>query len=220
MTCHNCRTKCQRFGRDRKGNQRFRCCQCYKTYSDRPERLEGTYLPATEIASILRLLVEGMSIRSIERITGKHHDTILNVLVLVGERCRGSLNAPCTNCRCVMYSAMRFGDSSDARKLAIRPMTRSWRRLLLRRHRRNTKLVITWHLGKRSPGDAWTFIRRLESATTGNFQATTDGWPAYPEPMLAYLRDRASLFATRQGVWAGCGRRTPLLATKSYRRYS
>ena len=88
MTCHNCRTKCQRFGKDRKGNQRFRCCQCYKTYSDRPERLEGTYLPATEIASILRLLVEGMSIRSIERITGEHRDTILNVLVLVGERCQ------------------------------------------------------------------------------------------------------------------------------------
>jgi protein-arginine kinase activator protein McsA len=42
MTCHNCRTKCQKFGKDRKGNQRFRCCQCYKVYADRPEKLDGT----------------------------------------------------------------------------------------------------------------------------------------------------------------------------------
>ena len=87
MTCHNCRTKCQRFGKDRKGNQRFRCCQCYKTYSERPEKLDGTNKSEAEIERIVRLLVEGCSVRSIERITGIHRDTILNVLVIVGNRC-------------------------------------------------------------------------------------------------------------------------------------
>jgi transposase-like protein len=82
MTCHNCKIKCQRFGKDRKGNQRFRCCQCYKTYSERPEKLDGTYLPTEKITQIIRLLVEGCSVRSIERITGTHRDTILNVMVL------------------------------------------------------------------------------------------------------------------------------------------
>ena len=87
MTCHNCRTQCKKFGYDRKGNQRHRCRQCGKTYSDRPERLEGTYVPPKEITNVLRLLVEGVSVRSIERIAGIHRDTILNLLGLVGKRC-------------------------------------------------------------------------------------------------------------------------------------
>jgi transposase-like protein len=77
MTCHNCRTKCQKFGKDRKGNQRFRCCQCYKTYSERPEKLDGTNKTDKEIEQVIRLLVEGCSVRSIERITGIHRDTVL-----------------------------------------------------------------------------------------------------------------------------------------------
>jgi hypothetical protein len=40
-----------------------------------------------EAAAIIKLLVEGMSVRSIERLTGAHRDTILRVLVNVGERC-------------------------------------------------------------------------------------------------------------------------------------
>ncbi len=87
MTCHNCKTKCQRFRKDRKGNQRFRCCQCYKTYSERPEKLDGTNKSEKGIEQIIRLFVEGCSVRSIERITGIHRDTILNVLIIVGERC-------------------------------------------------------------------------------------------------------------------------------------
>ena len=87
MTCHNCRTQCRKFGRDRKGHQRYRCCQCYKTYSERPDKLDGTYLPEERITEIIRLFVEGCSVRSIERITGTHRDTILNVLVLAGDRC-------------------------------------------------------------------------------------------------------------------------------------
>ena len=38
-------------------------------------------------ADICRLLVKGMSVRSIERFTGVHRDTILRLLVLVGEKC-------------------------------------------------------------------------------------------------------------------------------------
>ena len=193
MTCHNCRIKCQRFGKDRKGNQRFRCCQCYKTYSDRPERLEGTYLPADQIASILRLLVEGMSIRSIERITGVHRDTILSVLVLVGERCQRFLERtmyglPVRDVQC--DEIWGFVGCKEARNSAGDPKLGDAYCFVA--IERNTKLVITWHIGKRSLGDAWTFVRKLESATTGNFQATTDGWTGYPEPMLAYFRDRAS----------------------------
>ena len=44
-------------------------------------------LPLDRAVSILQLLLEGMSVRSVERVTGVHRDTILRLLVLAGERC-------------------------------------------------------------------------------------------------------------------------------------
>ena len=49
---------------------------------------------STETAeNILRLMVEGMSVRSIERITGVHRDTILRVLVNAGKGCERMLES-------------------------------------------------------------------------------------------------------------------------------
>ena len=41
-------------------------------------------LPLDQAVRILQLLLEGMSVRSAERITGVHRDTILRLLVLAG----------------------------------------------------------------------------------------------------------------------------------------
>ena len=43
--------------------------------------------------AIIHLLVEGNSIRSIERLTGVHRDTIMRLAVKVGGKCKGFLNA-------------------------------------------------------------------------------------------------------------------------------
>src|ERR1700722_201767 len=89
MTCHSCQIQCKRFGKHRNGLQRFRCNQCSKTYTEdhtRPER--ETRLPQERVVAVLRLLLEGMSVRSVERVTSIHRDTILRLLVLAGERCQ------------------------------------------------------------------------------------------------------------------------------------
>jgi transposase-like protein len=91
MTCHSCRIVCKRFGKHRNGLQRFRCNQCSKTFTeDHDQPLGDMRLPMDKAEMVLRLLLEGMSVRSAERITGVHRDTILRLLVLAGERCRGS----------------------------------------------------------------------------------------------------------------------------------
>ena len=70
MPCHNCRIEAKRFGKHRNGLQRFRCAQCGKTYTKPHERpLEGMTIPQEKALLALRLLVEGCSIRSIERTT-------------------------------------------------------------------------------------------------------------------------------------------------------
>jgi hypothetical protein len=49
------------------------------------------YVSTEKAEKIVRLLVEGMSIRSIERCTETHRDTILRLLITVGERCEQML---------------------------------------------------------------------------------------------------------------------------------
>ena len=61
--------------------------------------------PQDKVLLALRLLVEGNSIRSIERTTELHRDTILRLLVLVGEKCeklmgRVIVNVPVEDVQC------------------------------------------------------------------------------------------------------------------------
>jgi transposase-like protein len=44
MTCHNCQIKAKKFGRDRKGNQRFRCLSCRKTFQEPKDKPLDTVL--------------------------------------------------------------------------------------------------------------------------------------------------------------------------------
>lgn len=65
-----CHSDSQRFGKDRRGNQRFRCRSCRKTYTEPRKRLIGDMrIPLDRAELIVRLLCEGNSIRSVERIT-------------------------------------------------------------------------------------------------------------------------------------------------------
>src|SRR5947209_3889953 len=88
MNCITCNIEARRFGKDRKGNQRFQCGNCKQTFSEPREKPLGEMtLAMGKALLIMRLLVEGNSIRSIERTTGVHRDSILNLLVMLGEKC-------------------------------------------------------------------------------------------------------------------------------------
>ncbi len=45
---------------------------------------------------------------------------------------------------------------------------------------RNTKLILAWHLGRRTASDTRLFMEMLREATAGRFQLTTDGFGPYP----------------------------------------
>ncbi|HEY0005816.1 MAG TPA: IS1 family transposase [Pyrinomonadaceae bacterium] len=57
---------------------------------------------------------------------------------------------------------------------------------------RYTKLALAWHLGQRTVGDTEQFIEKLDRATAGEFQVTTDGFEAYPEAISLSLGTRVS----------------------------
>jgi transposase-like protein len=88
MTCEACEVKCQRFGKHRNGLARFRCPQCHKTYTEAHTKTLGSmYIPEATMLLAVRLLLECNSIRSTERATGLHRDTIMKLLVIAGEKC-------------------------------------------------------------------------------------------------------------------------------------
>ena len=67
---------------------------------------------------VLQLLVEGVSIRSTERITGVEKKTILSLLERVGERCEMLLenlirNVPVKDVQCDELWALRANEGKD-----------------------------------------------------------------------------------------------------------
>src|SRR5205823_10841084 len=91
MTClkcnHNTVKKFGTYGKRRV--QRYRCTSCSTTFSDpKPQSPLGDMRIDTDAAiRAIHCLLEGCSVRSTERLTGLHRDTILNLLVLAGQRC-------------------------------------------------------------------------------------------------------------------------------------
>jgi transposase-like protein/IS1 family transposase len=202
MTCHNCKTTCGRYGRDRYGHQRYQCRQCHKTFQDARERpLDGMYLPLTKAEGILKLMVEGCSIRSIERLTDVNRDTIMRLLVVAGEKCDRLLS-----------ERIRGLEVSDVQADEI------WGYVWCKEKNRptdspfigdaycfvgierNTKLILAWHLGRRTAQHTMEFTEKLRVATSGKFQITTDGWPPYRDCVPYSLGARAD-FATLVKVY-------------------
>jgi transposase-like protein/IS1 family transposase len=193
MTCHNCKTECSKFGHDRKGHQRFRCHTCTRTFTQPHNgHLPGMYVSAEKAETVLRLLVEGVSIRSIERISGMHRDSIMRLLVLVGEGCERMLEnrirrLPVSDVQC--DEMWGFVGCKEKAKTADHPETFGDAYCFVAIERK-TRLVLAWHLGRRITSDTEIFTEKIDAATTGHFQITTDGFAAYPDAISLSLGTR------------------------------
>jgi transposase-like protein len=102
----DCNRKCKKCGKHRNGLQRFRCTQCGKTYTEDRARLFAPMIVPEEKALLaIQLLIEGTSVRTVERITQVHRDTILRLLVLAGERCIALMDTKMRNLQCERIQA-------------------------------------------------------------------------------------------------------------------
>ena len=83
----------QKFGKDRDGNQRYKCCLCGKRFTEeRPKPLGNMSTSVSDAKLALRLLTEGMGVRATCRTTGLDKRTILKLVVLFGTACREFLD--------------------------------------------------------------------------------------------------------------------------------
>jgi hypothetical protein len=131
-------------------------------------------------AAIVRCLVDGNSIRATCRITGASKNTVTKLLVDLGEVC--SLyqshvirNLPAKRIQCdeiwsfvgAKARAVKAGANGDGDIF-------TWTALDA-----DTKLMISWLVGRRSQEAARAFMLDLAGRVTGRPQLTTDGHAAY-----------------------------------------
>lgn len=191
MNCPECdSTQIKRNGKDRKGNQRFSCLACEKRFQVLAERPLGAMtLPMDKAVLCLKLLIEGMSIASVQRITGVEKHTILSLIEVVGQKCEALMH---NRIKAVSVSDVQCDEiwgfvgmkEQTKKKLALMPdeetdqMGDAYCFVALES---NTKLILAFHLGRRTVVDTVAFTAKLDRATKGRFQVNTDGFTPYRE---------------------------------------
>lgn len=195
MTCHNCQRIAKKYGKDRKGQQRFRCAACSKVFLEPREKpLNNMYLPIDKALACLRMMVEGNSVRSIERITGVNRNTILSLLTVAGERCERLLNEKLRDLQVrdvqadETFAFVKMKEKTKKKKgIDDDRIGDAYTFVALERY---TKLVIAYHLGRRDASNTFAFTEKIYKATSGRFQLTTDGFAAYPDAIAHSLGTR------------------------------
>lgn len=184
MLCPTCQNEARKFGKDRDGNQRYQCRTCRKTFADRAARPLGEMrLPLDKAIVCLHHLVEGVSVRATMRLTGTNRNTILDLLALMGERCERLLSGRIKNIPVVDVQADEvwgFVAMKEKTRTRTKPdASEIGDAYCFIGIERETKLILAWHLGRRTSEDAEHFAGKLAEATTGHFQITTDGFKPY-----------------------------------------
>jgi IS1 family transposase len=128
------------------------------------------------------MLLEGMSIRACERITGVHRDTLVNLVVQVGERCKSFMERelqgiPVDDVQAdEIWGFVGMKEKTRKKKQRCEEYGDVYTYTAIER---NTKMLVAFHVGRRSDYDTLQFARKLDDATGGYFQLSTDGYTPY-----------------------------------------
>jgi IS1 family transposase len=127
------------------------------------------------------MLCEGASIRSIERITGIHRDTIMRLGVRVGEACKRIMDEKMRNIAAKQIEVDEiWGFIGAKRKNAARTGNYGdvWTFIAMDA---DSKLIPSFIVGKRDRYHAKTFMGDLASRVANRVQLSSDALAAYPE---------------------------------------
>jgi len=131
---------------------------------------------------VLNMLLEGMSIRACSRITGMKAGTICDLIVHVGENCDKFLESAIVNVKTRAAQLDEIWDFSGCKQKTKERLGRDddcgdiWTWLGIDA---DTKLILSHAVGQRDEYTGERFLNRLNNATSGRIQVTTDGLGIY-----------------------------------------
>jgi len=134
-------------------------------------------------STIIRLLVEGMSVNSIVRTTGVSKVTILKLLGDLGKACSDYQYDSLVNLTVRIAEADEIWSFVHCKEKNI-PEDRIGDVWLWTCVDAESKLIFSWHVGMREADDAYSFISDVAGRVNGRFQLTTDGLSAYSRAVL------------------------------------
>ena len=177
-------------------------------------------LSAAKKATVIKALVEGCSIRSIERMTGVHRDTIMRLMVKVGQACDKLLSDLMVDLECVEIEVdeiwgyvgkkqRHVSETDDPTQVgdvwtfvAIDP---------------ETKVIPSFVTGKRDAATTREFIEDLASRLRNRVQINSDAFRMYAEAIDRAFDnqvDYAQVVKSYETEPAGSGRYSPPKVTE------
>lgn len=142
-------------------------------------------LPNDKQIAVIAALAEGSSIRSIERMTGVHRDTIMRLGVKVGQGCAKLMDAKMRGLHSTSIQVDEIwgfvGKKDKNVKITDDPnqVGSVWTFCAIDS---DSKVVPSYKVGKRDHFTANEFMNDLASRLTNRIQLASDGFAPYFEP--------------------------------------
>lgn len=168
-------------------------------------------------------LVEGSSIRSVERMTGIHRDTIMRLMIRVGHNCENLLDTHMRNLSCKYIELDEIwcfvGKKQRHIKETDNPLEvgDQWVFVAIDA---DSKLVPSYKIGKRNLFTAYDFLNDLSGRLDNRVQLTSDALKAYIEAVEASFGadvDYGQVVKTYEAEPIGPGRYSPPHVTSANR---
>lgn len=172
-------------------------------------------LPRNKQISIIKAVVEGVSIRSIERMHDVHRDTIMRLVVRIGEACEKLQDRMMRGLSCEAIEIDEIWGFVAKKQKNVKKTDNSreigdqWTFVAIDA---DTKLIPSFRTGKRDLANAKAFLADLASRLLGQVQLSSDALAAYPEAVRDAFGsevDYAQIVKAYEEVPAGSGRYSP-----------
>jgi IS1 family transposase len=142
-------------------------------------------LPLAKRVQVLASLVEGNSLRATARMTGVAFNTVLKLMEDVGDACAAYHDDTIRDLTCVRVQCDEIWSFVHAKERNLKPKYRGldgygdlWTWVGIDA---DTKLLVSYVLGKRTPLFARRFMRDLSERIKSYVQVTTDGLAMYKD---------------------------------------
>lgn len=139
-------------------------------------------LPVDKQRTAIQALIEGNSIRSTERMTAIHRDTIMRLLLRVGEGCARFLDSRIKQIQAKAVQVDEIWTYVFKKQARITPdenVAGIGDQYVFVGIDADTKLVISHLIGKRDASSAFYFMQDLKGRLATRVQLTTDGFKPY-----------------------------------------
>ena len=160
-------------------------------------------LPRDKQVQIISALIEGCSIRSVERMHGVHRDTIMRLGVAIGERCAALHDHMMRDLHVTTLELDELWSFVGCKqKNASEGAPNEGDQYIYTALAANQRAIVSYAVGKRNATTTRYFVNDVRARVLGRPQITTDAFPQYVPAMEAAFAGECD-FATLEKVYAG-----------------